>query len=170
MSAKGFGQPQPSKTDKLVQQVVRYCQERSPEALDQIFDNLPVGRTAQQYQRLNQQILTGTINALTGDIDTLAWFCGYTASEINRTSDNHKSHLPITLLSKLLIKQRMQPFSDFMPYPGCRIVILNADKFESLPTEVRNTVQQAFDVMENSSHQLQHVNNALLEELVVMVE
>ncbi|GAX45341.1 hypothetical protein NIES4075_63620 [Tolypothrix sp. NIES-4075] len=39
MSAKGFGQPQPTKTDKLVQQVVRHCQKRHPEALDQIFDN-----------------------------------------------------------------------------------------------------------------------------------
>jgi hypothetical protein len=170
MSAKGFGQPQPSKTDKLVQQVVRHCQKRHLEALDQIFDNLPVGRTAQEYQRLNQQVLTGTIDALTGDIDTLAWFCAYSASEINRSEDNHKPHHPIKLLSKLLIKQKMQPFSDFMPYHGCRIVILNADKFEALPVEVRNTVQQAFDVMENSSEQLQQINNALLEELVVMAE
>lgn len=108
MSHKGFGQPQPSKTDKLVEQVVRYCQKRHPEALDQIFDNLPVGRTVPEYQRLNQQILTGTTNALTGDIDTLAWFCGYIASEINRSEDNNKPHHPITLLSKLLIKHGMQ--------------------------------------------------------------
>lgn len=42
MSAKGFGQPRPTKTDKLVEQAVRYCQKRNPEALDQIFDNLSV--------------------------------------------------------------------------------------------------------------------------------
>lgn len=64
----------------------------------------------------------------------------------------------------------MEPFSDFMPYPGCRIVILNADKFEALPAEIRNTVQQAFDVMENSNEHLQQVNDALLQELVVTVK
>ena len=68
MSPKGFGEPQPTKTDKLVEQVVRHCQKRNPEALDQIFDNLPIGRTVQEYQRLNQQVLAGTLNALTGVI------------------------------------------------------------------------------------------------------
>jgi hypothetical protein len=42
MSSKGFGQPQPTKIDKLVESAVRYCQQRQPESLDQIFDNLPV--------------------------------------------------------------------------------------------------------------------------------
>ncbi|KAF3884080.1 hypothetical protein AB0758_33045 [Tolypothrix bouteillei VB521301_2] len=41
MSGKGFGQRQPTKTDKLVDRAVRYCQKREPEGLDQIFDNLP---------------------------------------------------------------------------------------------------------------------------------
>ena len=58
---------------------MRESQKHHPEALDQIFNNLPVGRTPQEYQRLNQQILAGTTNALTGDIDSLAWFCGYIA-------------------------------------------------------------------------------------------
>ena len=90
MSAKGFGQPQPTKTDKLVQQVVFYCQKRHPEALDQIFDNLPV--------KLNKQVLDGTVAVLEKDIDTLSWLCGYFASEINSTSDNDKPHHPITVL------------------------------------------------------------------------
>lgn len=170
MSTKGFGQPQPTKTDKLVQQVVKHCQKRSPEALDQIFDNLPVGRTVQEYQRLNQQILAGTTNALTGDIDTLAWFCAYIASEINRSEDNNKPHHPIKLLSKLLIKHEMRPFVDFSPYPGCRLIIINTEKFAALPLQVQKLVEEAFDVMESTGEQAIQVNNALLEELVVMVE
>lgn len=159
MSAKDFGKPQPTKTDKLVERVVRYCQKRSPEALDQIFSNSPVD--------LNKQLATATVTVLQGDIDSLGWSCGYFAGAINRSEDNQKPHYSITLLSKLFIKSGMQPFSDFMPYPGCRIVILNADKFASLPPEVRNTMQQAFDVMENSNEHLQRFNNALLQELVV---
>ncbi|MFN6486630.1 MULTISPECIES: hypothetical protein [unclassified Nostoc] len=56
-----------------------YCQQRQPEALDQIFDNLPV--------KLNQQVVTGILAALQKDIDTLSWFCGYMASEIVRFVD-----------------------------------------------------------------------------------
>jgi hypothetical protein len=100
-------------------------------------------------------------------IDTLSWFCGYIASEINRTEDNQKPHHPITKLSKTLITLGMEPFTDFMPYPGCRIVILNSEKFESLPEEVQAIVQQAFDVTESSSEEAQRVNDALLQELVV---
>ncbi|TBR56611.1 hypothetical protein B4U84_28620 [Westiellopsis prolifica IICB1] len=136
MSAKGFGQPQPTKTDKLVEQVVCYCHKRHPEALDQIFDNSPVD--------LNKQLVAGTVTVLSGDTDTLAWFCGYFAGAINCSEDNQKPH-PITLLSKLLIKHQMQPFSDFMPYPGSRLVILNTEKFEALPTEVQKLVQQAYE-------------------------
>ncbi|BAY14207.1 hypothetical protein [Calothrix sp. NIES-2098] len=49
MSGKGFGQRQPSKIDKIIESAVRYCQKRNPEALDKIFDNLPV--------KLNKQVL-----------------------------------------------------------------------------------------------------------------
>jgi len=42
MSGKGFGQSQPTKIDKIVESAVRCCHKRQPEALDQIFDNLPV--------------------------------------------------------------------------------------------------------------------------------
>ncbi|MEH2385668.1 MAG: thiamine phosphate synthase [Nostoc sp.] len=34
MCAKGFGQSQPSKIDKLVESAVRYCHKRHPEGLD----------------------------------------------------------------------------------------------------------------------------------------
>jgi len=75
---------------------------------------------------------------LTGDIDTLAWFCGYIALEINRSEDNHKLHHPIKLLSKLLIKHGMQPFTDFSPYPGCQLIIINTKKFTTLPEQVHS--------------------------------
>jgi hypothetical protein len=55
MSGKGFGQPQPTKIDKLIESAVRYCQKRNPEALDKIFDNLPV--------KLNEQVLYGTVTS-----------------------------------------------------------------------------------------------------------
>jgi len=61
----------------------------------------------------------------------------------------------------------MEPFTDFMPYPGCRIVILNAEKFELLPEEVKASVQQAFNVMESSPQEMQRVNDALMQELIV---
>lgn len=112
----------------------------------------------------------GTIDALTGDIDSLAWFCAYIASEINRSEDNQKSHHPITLLSKLVIKHGMQPFTDFSPYPGCRLIIINTEKFAALPEQVQKLVGAAFDVMESTGEQAIQVNNALLEELVVMVK
>lgn len=159
MSGKGFGQPQPTKIDKLVESAVRYCQQRQPEALDQIFDNLPV--------KLNQQVVTGILAAFQGDIDSLSWLCGYFASEINSTSDNDKPYHPITLLSKLLIKSGMQPFVDFMPYIGCRISMLNNDKFEALPPRVQAAVKEAFDVVETSGEEAQRINEALLRELEV---
>ncbi|MHC5830647.1 MAG: hypothetical protein ACYT04_85555, partial [Nostoc sp.] len=101
------------------------------------------------------------------DIDTLSWFCGYMASEINRTQDNQKPHHPIAELSKTLITSGMEPFSDFMPYPGCRLVILNSEKFESLPESIQAIVQQAFDIRESSSEEAHRINNALLQELTV---
>jgi hypothetical protein len=162
MPTRGFGQPQSTKTDKLIESVVRYCHKRHPEALDKIFDNLPV--------ELNKKLLASTVTVLSGDTDTLAWFCGYFAGAINCSEDNQKPHHPITLLSKLLIKYGMQPFSDFMPYPGCRLVILNTEKFGALPAEVQAAVQQAYEVTETIGEEAQRVNNALLQELVVAVE
>jgi hypothetical protein len=159
MSAKGFGQPQPTKIDKLVERAVRYCHQRCPEALDQIFDNLPV--------TLNEQVLYGTVTALQQDVDALSWLCGYFASEINSTSDNDKPYHPITLLSKLLIKSGMQPFVDFMPYVGCRISILDADKFAALPHSVQAAVREVFNVVETTEEEAQRINDALLQELEV---
>lgn len=157
MSGKGFGQPQPTKIDKLIESAVRYCHKRNPEALDKIFDNLPV--------KLNKQVLDGTVAALETDIDALSWLCSYFASEINRSEDNDKPYHPITLLSKLLIKSGMQPFVDFMPYIGCRISILDNDKFEALPSRVQAAVKEAFYVVETSGEEAQRINEALLREL-----
>jgi hypothetical protein len=88
------------------------------------------------------------------------------AGAINRTEDNNKPH-SIVLLSKLLIKSGMQPFEDFAPYPGCRIMIVNTDKFAALPEKVQVLVQFVFDVVERTSEEAQRINNALMEELMV---
>lgn len=170
MTGKGFGQTQPTKTDKLVEQVVRCCHQRYPEGLDQVFDRLPVDHTVKEYKRLNEELVAGTIASLQQDTDTLSWFCGYMASEINCTSDNYRPRHPITELSQTLIEAGMEPFIDFIPYPGCRIVIANIDKFESLQKEVKTQVQRIFKVTERSGEHLQQLNDALLEELVVVEE
>lgn len=115
----------------------------------------------------NKQVLYGTVAVLDKDIDTLGWLCGYFASEINRSEDNDKSHQPITLLSKLLIKHGMKPFKDFMPYVGCRISILDTEKFEALPDKVKIAVKEAFDIMEHLGKEAQLINDALLAEMMV---
>jgi len=122
---------QPSTINHLIQQVVHHVQSRHPEALDLVFDSLPVN--------INEQVLTGTLATIEKDIDTLSWFCGYFAGEINHSEDNEVPRHPITDLAKIFIEAGagMQPFIDFTPYPGCRLVIANTAKFESLP--VSNT-------------------------------
>ena len=157
--SKGFGQPQPTKTDKLIEQAVRYATKRDPESLDRIFDNLPI--------KLNEQVLFGAIAALAKDIDTLAWLCGYFAGEINSTLDNDKPYHPIILLSKLLMKHGMKPFKDFTPTTGCRISIIDVDKFEALPANVREVVEAGFDSRETSDEDFKRINEALLAEMVV---
>ena len=170
MAGKGFGQPQPTKIDKIIERIVRYCQKRSPEALDKIFDSLPVGLTVEEYRHLNQQVTDGAVAALSGDIDALAWFCGYIASEINCSEDNHQPHHPITELAKFLIQVGMQPFEDFMPYPGCRLVIINNDKLQALSEPIKAKLQMAFNMMQNSPQQFLQMNETLLEEMVVIEE
>ncbi|PHJ69107.1 hypothetical protein VF14_02920 [Nostoc linckia z18] len=158
--AKGFGQAQPSKLEKLVEYAAGYCQQRSPENLDGIFDNVP--------SSVSQQVMIGALAALEKDIDSQGWFCGYIASEINRTEDNQKPYHPIAGLSKTLIALGMKPFADFLPYPGCRILVLNSKKFQELPEKIRDMVQQAFEVVERSPEEAHQINNALMQELNVL--
>jgi hypothetical protein len=159
MSFKGFGQHQPTKTEKLVERAVLCCHKRHPEGLDQIFDLLPL--------KLNKQVLNGTVAVLEKDVDSLSWLCSYLTSEINSTADNNKPYHPIMLLSKLLIKCGMQPFEDFMPYTGCRISIINYEKLEALPNRVRMAIEQSFDVMETSPEEVKSMSEALLREMEV---
>ncbi|WP_298908599.1 hypothetical protein [uncultured Nostoc sp.] len=53
-----------------------------------------------------------------------------------------------------------------MPDPGCRLVILNSEKFESLSESIQTIVQQAFDIRESSGTEAQRINDALLQELM----
>ena len=147
-----------SQINEIVELSAGCCCQRNPELLNEIFDDLPV--------EINKQVLSGTVAVLQGDTDSLAWFCGYFAGAINRSEDNEKPHL-IMLLSKMLIKNGMEAFVDFSPYPGHRLVIINTDKFESLPQKVKSLMQEAFDVNEASSEEVLRINNAILEEFVV---
>ncbi|AFZ27260.1 hypothetical protein Cylst_5226 [Cylindrospermum stagnale PCC 7417] len=155
----GFGKGSKSKLDILAESAVGYCQQRNPESLDKIFDNQPV--------QLNQQLLPKLIAALKPDADALSWLCGYFCSEINCTEDNQKLHHPITKLSRLLISAGMEPFEDFTPYPGCRLVV-NAEKFQSLPADIQQQVHQFFDINETTGEEAQRINQAMLQELMVV--
>jgi len=164
MAGKGFGK---TEADTLIEQVVKLCHERSPEPLDAIFNSLSSKRTAKQYQQLNQKVLWGSVAAIKSDIETLSWFCSYLSSEINRTEDNNNPRHPIQDLAKILITAGMRPLDDFMPYPGCRIVIMNTKKFEALPDVVKTAVKEAFEVIQRTSEEVQQTNDVLLEELEV---
>jgi len=152
--SKGFGNPKKSKLDILAESVVFYCQQRSPEKLDTIFDY--------QSPEINHQICDKVIGIL--DIDTIAWFCGYLASEINCTQDNNKPY-PIGELSGFLISLGFKLFEDFTPYPGCRLVIANTEKFQSLPQETQDKINQFFEIQEKSSEESQQINNAIIQKL-----
>jgi hypothetical protein len=165
---RGFGKPQLTEVDRLVERVVRYCQKQSPEALDRIFDGLGVGRTAEENEQMGEQILAGTVAQLQLDLDILAWFCGYMAGEVNRSEDNDRAYLPLVHLSKQLVEAGFQPFIDFVPYPGLRIVIMNPEKFEALPLELQAELQGKFDLLEKTGEEFQQVNEALKQEFVVM--
>jgi len=163
MAGKGFGV---TEADKLVEQVVKFCLEWSPEALDAIFNSLSSKRTAKQYQQLNQKVLWGSVAAIKSDIETLSWFCSYLSSEINRSEDNNNPCHPIQDLAKILITAGMQPLDDFMPYLGCRIVIMKTKKFEALPDVLKTAVKEAFEVIQRTSEEVQQTNDVLLELVV----
>ncbi|MEM7713429.1 MAG: hypothetical protein AAF349_07600 [Cyanobacteria bacterium P01_A01_bin.68] len=147
-----------SQINELIEIAVGCCYQRNPELLDEIFDNLPID--------LNKHVIMGTVAALQGNVDSTAWFCGYFARAINHSEDNEKPHL-IILLSKMLIKNGMEVFVDFSPYPGCRLMVINIEKFESLPPKVQALMQEAFDVNEASGKEVLRINDAILEELMV---
>ncbi|MBD2295143.1 hypothetical protein H6G06_17055 [Anabaena sphaerica FACHB-251] len=151
---KGFGKPSKSKLDILAESAIHYCQQRSPEKLDSIFDY--------ESPEFNHKICSKVIAAL--DIDTLSWFCSYLASEINYTEDNNKPH-PIGELSGFLISLGFELFEDFTPYPGRRLVIANTEKFQSLPQEIQDKVNQFFIVKPTPSEESQEINDAILEKL-----
>ncbi|MEA5578679.1 hypothetical protein [Anabaena sp. UHCC 0451] len=88
--SKGFGKSQRTKLDILSESAIRYCQQKYPEALDNIFDNNSL--------EFNHQLCDRVILAL--DIDTIAWFCAYLCSEINVSADNNKPY-PIGKLDLL---------------------------------------------------------------------
>ena len=146
--------------DRLIDRIVRYCHKRDPEALDRIFDSLP-----QNDEHLSQQIITATVAQLGIDLDTLSWFCGYMASEINRSEDCDRAHLPLIALSAKLITLDVQPFVDFVPYPGRRIIILDVERFAALPAPIQAEIKAAFALLERSGEQVQQVNEALRQEL-----
>jgi hypothetical protein len=151
---QGFGKPQRTKLDILSESAIKYCQQRYPEALDNIFDN--------HSSEFNHQLCHRVILAL--DIDAIAWFCGYLCSEINTSNDNNKPY-PVGKLSAVLISQGMELFEDFTPYPGQRLLVGNPEKFRTLPQELQDQVNQLFEVQEKSTEEAQQIHRAILQNI-----
>lgn len=162
----GFGTPKPTEESKLTERMARYCQKRNPEALDRLLDSIHVGHSAHDSERLSYVLTHGTIEQIQTDIDTLSWFCGYMASEINRSDDN-EGELPITKLARKLIEAGMQPFEDFAPYPGRRLVIINDEKAKTLPDDLQTELRASFDLRETSGEEFNQINEAIRQELIV---
>lgn len=149
-----------SQADQFIDRIVRLCHKKQPEALDRIFDN-PV----LQAPEMSEQVLSGCVASLQSEPDILAWWCGYMCSEINRSEDNDRTHLPMTTLARKLIDAGLLPYQDFMPYPGQRLVFLNGDLFETLPPQLQTEIQAAFDVERPSDEQFRQNNEAIRQEL-----
>jgi len=162
----GFGKSKQTEESKLIERMVRYCQKRNPEALDRLLDSVHVGHTAHDSERLSYVLTHGTIKQIQSDINTLSWFCGYMASEINRSEDNQGA-LPITKLARKLIELGMQPFEDFVPYPGRRLVIINDEKAKTLPDDLQAELRASFDLRETSGEEFNQINEAVRQELIV---
>lgn len=139
----GFGKPKQTQEEKLIERMVRHCQKRNPEALDRLLDSVHLDHTPQEIERLSYQLTQGTVAQIQSDIDTLSWFCGYMASEVNSSEDNAR-HLPIAELSKKLILAGMHPFQDFAPYPDRRLVVIDIQKAEALPRDLQDELKAAF--------------------------
>jgi hypothetical protein len=92
------------------------------------------------------------------------WLYG---TEISCSADNDSPYLLLTALSRRLITLGFQPFSDFVPYPGRQLIILDTDRFEALPATVQAEIRAAFYLLECSGEQVQQVNEALRQELCV---
>ncbi|HEY9661589.1 MAG TPA: hypothetical protein V6C65_24290 [Allocoleopsis sp.] len=146
----------------LINRCVNCCRQRNPEALDRIFDTLNPGYPLAQAEHRSSQVIHGIVTQLHADLDTLSWFCGYMASEINRSGD--RADLPITQLSKILIEVGLVPFVDFVPYMGQRIAILQPEKFAALPDSLHQRLQAAFDFTERSAEELEQINEAIRQE------
>ena len=130
-----------SQAKPFIDRIVQLCCSKYPEALDLIFDDPKV-----QDPQLSEQILSGCVDALQSQPAVLAWWCGYMCSEINRSEDNTRIPLPMTALAHKLIESGLLPYRDFMPYQGQRLIILNHNLFEALPSQLQSEIQAAFDL------------------------
>jgi BarA-like signal transduction histidine kinase len=156
-----------TKVEQIVDRIVRLCQKRSPEALDKIFDTMHVGLTQTEAENLSMQVTQLTTAALRADSDTLAWWCGYMASEINSSADNNRQNLRITMLSRTLIDVGLMPFQDFVPYPGRRLILVDSARFATLPPSLQQAMHDLFDMDEKTGEEVDQINEAIRQELVV---
>ena len=162
----GLGTPRQTEESKLLERMVRYCQKRNPEALDHLLNSVHVGHTAHNSERLSYVLTHGVIEQVQSDLDTLSWFCRYMASEINRSEDNYGA-LPVTKLARKLIEAGMQPFEDFAPYLGRRLVVINDEKVKTLPDALQAELKASFDLTETSGEEFSQINEAIRQELIV---
>lgn len=131
---------------------------RCPEVLDQILASVDSG---------SQESLTfvgSVLESLEDSPDELAWMCGYMADEINQSGDKPGN---ITNLSRKLIDAGLEPFQDFVPYPGRRILFLDEARFNNLSAALKREVTAHFATWGASAEELKVMNEALMKEHLV---
>lgn len=135
-----------AESEELVEKFLSYCRQRNPEALDTIYKHYP--------SDIVWELLQCAITAFFyDDVDSLAWFCSYTASEIKCSSDNDKK-LPTMQLSKILIKLGLIPYTDFIPNFHDRLIINNMAKFEALHPDIKALLYENLDLTRLSQKNL----------------
>lgn len=149
-----------NQADKFIDRVVQLCHKKNPEALDLIFDNPAI-----QAPETSEQVFSGCVALLQAEPDVLAWWCGYMCSEINRSEDNQREHLPMTTLARKLIDAGLLPYRDFMPYPGQRLILLDGDLFKTLPLQLQAEMQAAFNLERPTDEEFRQNNEAIRQEL-----
>ncbi|MBW4599697.1 MAG: hypothetical protein KME29_08785 [Calothrix sp. FI2-JRJ7] len=129
--------------DRYIEYFIKCCEERNFKGFDLVFDQVIEG-----LQLSFLQVVVGILHRQ-NDIDSLNWLCSHMCSKIDCSSDNDKDNLPITRVSVFLIRLKMLPFIDFLPYCD-RLVITNVHSFRALSPDVQAYLEKEIGLIEFS--------------------
>lgn len=109
-------------------------------------------------------MIAGVLKGLKDDADSIGWLCGYMASEINTQTDNHRQDLLITTISQLLVKAGWQPFTDFVPLPGNRLLVCDQNLVKFLPPKIRAVLENFASISARGREEVGKIIDALKSE------